>query len=295
MRTVTLTATLLASSVTSFIHAAPQSGNLVQQLQATYVPNVLDASGIKVAQAGSILVVQLDTIQANPRGKLTQAFANSFVDGQIQAPAGLRSRIPFGGGPRPSMGTARALAIGEKVYLLKTEVKDNNVVFVVQSCGTCNPKAVDPAHQPYRAEVDFRFIKGALAATDFKSVQGVIEQVFKFPDAEANTDTGAAAGGAPAAPAAPAAPGRATRQAQPQAEPPAPPQPEAPQKFADIPPPPAPPAPVATKKIALGQTTDEVKATFGEPEQIVELGTKVIYKYKDLKVTFLKGKVTDVE
>jgi hypothetical protein len=158
---------------------------------------------------------------------------------------------------------------------LRTEVKDNNIVFVVQSCGTCNPKAVDPGHQPYRAEVDFKFIKGALAATDFKSVQGVIEQVFKFPDAEAETT--AAAGGAP--PADPPAP--------------PPPQPEAPQKFVEPPPPPPPPA--APKKIGLGQTPDEVKATFGEPEQIIELGPKVIYKYKDLKVTFLKGKVSDIE
>ena len=218
MRTVTLTAILLASSLTSSIHAAPQSGNLVQQLQSTYVPNVMDASGIKVAQAGSILAVQVEGVQANPRGKLTQPFANGFVDGQIQVKGGIGSKMPFGA--RPSMGVARVLAAGEKVYLLKTEVKDNNIVFVVQSCGTCNPKAVDPAHQPYRAEVDFRFIKGALAATDFKSVQGVIEQVFKFADAEASTDASAGAGAAP--PAAPA-PGRAARPqpAQPQPEPPA--------------------------------------------------------------------------
>jgi hypothetical protein len=288
VRTTTLTAILLASSLTSLIHAAPQSGNLVQQLQSTYIPNVLDASGIKVAQVGSILVVQLDTVQANPRGRLSQAFANSFVDGQIQAKAGLTSKIPFGVGARPSMGTPRALAVGEKVYLLKTEVKDNNIVFVVQSCGTCNPKAVDPGHQPYRAEVDFKFIKGALAATDFKSVQGVIEQVFKFPDAEAETT--AAAGGAPPAPAAP---GPVAPQPQPDPPAPPPPQPEAPQKFVEPPPPPPPPA--APKKIGLGQTPDEVKATFGEPEQIIELGPKVIYKYKDLKVTFLKGKVSDIE
>jgi hypothetical protein len=295
MRTITLTAILLASSLTSLIHAAPQGGNLVQQLQSTYIPNVLDASGIKVAQAGSILVVQLDGVQANPRGRLSQPFANSFADGQIQMKGGLGTRIPFGG-PRPSMGTPRTLASGEKVYLLKTEVKDNNIIFVVQSCGTCNPKSVDPAHQPYRAEVDFKFIKGALAGTDFKSVQGVIEQVFKFQEAEADTGTGAGtgaeAGGAPP-PAAAAAPRnnkpRAEPTPQPQPEPEAPPA----QKFADIPPPPAPPA--APKKIALGQTLDEVKANFGDPEQILDLGTKVIYKYKDLKVTFLKGKVTDVE
>ena len=279
MRTIIFSVILLVSFV---ILAAPQSGNLVQQLQSTYVPNVLDGSGLKVAQAGAILVVQLDGIQANPRGRLSQPFANSFSDGQIQAN---KRKLPGFGVPT-SIGTPRTLAVGEKVYLLKTEVKDNDIVFLVQSCGTCNPKAVDPAHQPYRAEVNFKFIKGALAATDFKSVQGVIEQVFKFPDGDAGAGTATASGGAPAAPAAPG------NGPQTQADPPPPPPDPAP-KFADIPPPPPPPA--APRKISLGQSIDDVKTTFGDPEQIVELGPKVIYKYKDMKVTFLKGKVTDVE
>jgi hypothetical protein len=248
----------------------------------------MDASGIKVAQPGSILAVQVEGVQANPRGRLSQPFANSFADGQIQAKTGLSSKIPFGG-PRPSVGVARALAVGEKVYLLKTEVKDNNIVFVVQSCGTCNPKAVDPAHTPYRAEVDFKFIKGALAATDFKSVQNVIEQVFKFADAQAgaNTNTSAVTGGGQSAGAVPA---------QPEPAPAAAAQPAQARTYVEPPPPPPPPQdPAPPKKIAPGQTVDEVKAMFGEPEQITEFGAKLIYKYKDLKVTFLKGKVTDVE
>jgi hypothetical protein len=264
-------------------YAAPQSGNLVQHLQSTYVPNVMDASGIKVAQPGSILVVQVEGIQANPRGRLSAAFANAYVDGQIQ----VNKRKTLGIGVPSSLSTARSLAVGEKLYLLKTEVKDSDIVFLVQSCGTCNPKAVDPAHQPFRAEVSFKFIKGALAATDFKSVQSVIEQVFKFPDS--NTDTAAAGGAAPTEPAAPA-----QAPAQPNPPPPPPPsEPEATPKFADIPPPPPPPA--APRKISLGQSLDEVKTNFGEPVDIYELGDKVIYKYKNIKVTFLKGKVTDVE
>jgi hypothetical protein len=33
----------------------------------------------------------------------------------------------------------------------------------------------------------------------------------------------------------------------------------------------------------------------GQPEKKVDLGTKQIQVYKDLKVTFLNGKVADVE
>ena len=36
-------------------------------------------------------------------------------------------------------------------------------------------------------------------------------------------------------------------------------------------------------------------AALGQPEKIVDLGAKKIYVYKDLKITFLKGKVSDVE
>jgi len=38
-----------------------------------------------------------------------------------------------------------------------------------------------------------------------------------------------------------------------------------------------------------------VKAALGPPEKIVNLGAKQIYVYKDLKVTFVNGKVSDVQ
>jgi hypothetical protein len=55
----------------------------------------------------------------------------------------------------------------------------------------------------------------------------------------------------------------------------------------------APPAEPQT--IQLGQTNAEVEAALGKPEKIVNLGPKQIYVYKDLKVTFMKGKVSDVQ
>jgi hypothetical protein len=47
--------------------------------------------------------------------------------------------------------------------------------------------------------------------------------------------------------------------------------------------------------IQLGQTCDQVRATLGQPEKIVNLGAKQIYIYKDLKVTFVSEKVSDVQ
>jgi hypothetical protein len=54
-----------------------------------------------------------------------------------------------------------------------------------------------------------------------------------------------------------------------------------------------PAAPPAT--ISLGQSIEEVTGIMGQPKSIVELGAKKIYVYKDMKITFNGGKVTDVQ
>jgi hypothetical protein len=59
---------------------------------------------------------------------------------------------------------------------------------------------------------------------------------------------------------------------------------------------PAESAPQATPKtIAIGQTKDEVVGLFGQPQKIANLGSKEIYYYPDMKVTFVNGKVSNVE
>ena len=47
--------------------------------------------------------------------------------------------------------------------------------------------------------------------------------------------------------------------------------------------------------IDVGQTIDQVGAALGTPLKIVDLGAKKIYVYKDMKVTFKDGKVSDVQ
>jgi hypothetical protein len=57
----------------------------------------------------------------------------------------------------------------------------------------------------------------------------------------------------------------------------------------------APAAAAPTKTIAVGQTRDEVIANFGVPTKVVQLGAKEIDFFSDMKVTFIKNKVTNVE
>ena len=51
----------------------------------------------------------------------------------------------------------------------------------------------------------------------------------------------------------------------------------------------------APPTLSLGMGVNEVKAIQGEPDKVVDLGTKKIYVYKDLKITFVDGKVSDIQ
>ena len=79
------------------------------------------------------------------------------------------------------------------------------------------------------------------------------------------------------------------RPAPPAAAPPPPPAP-----MPEIAPPP-PPADTPPPTIALGQIEDQVTAILGQPLKAARLGAKVIFYYKDMKVTFTNGKVSNVE
>jgi hypothetical protein len=53
--------------------------------------------------------------------------------------------------------------------------------------------------------------------------------------------------------------------------------------------------PPETQTIEPGQSIAQVTVAWGSPQKIAKLGNKQIYYYKDLKVIFVNGKVTDVQ
>jgi hypothetical protein len=59
--------------------------------------------------------------------------------------------------------------------------------------------------------------------------------------------------------------------------------------------PPPPPTDAPPPTIELGQSKDQVTAGFGQPLRVANLGAKSIFYYKDMKVTFMDGKVSNVE
>ncbi len=50
-----------------------------------------------------------------------------------------------------------------------------------------------------------------------------------------------------------------------------------------------------TKTLELGQTVEQIEAILGKPITVAKLGTKTIYTYKDMKIVFTDGKVSDVQ
>ena len=63
-----------------------------------------------------------------------------------------------------------------------------------------------------------------------------------------------------------------------------------------VPAPPVEPAPPATPvTIQMGDSPDKVVAAMGQPERIAKVANKEIYFYKDMKITFVNGIVSDIQ
>ena len=285
---LSLAAAFLATPWLAAQDSAP-NGNLAQQLQAAYQPTVMDASGIKVAQPGTILVVKKEGIQANP--PKIGYYGNDYADGKVNAGA-LSSAVDsvkdrakgILGNPLGRKVDRRvdsvALAVDDKVYLTKMEIKPASIDFYIQSCGSCDPAAADPAHHPHLAKVSVKLVSGFINKTDFNHLQQSIGEIFAVPDGggeeaqdqpQPQPQEDAAVQPAPA--------GQESAPAQP------------PERFADIAPPEPPPA--EPPHIQRGQSPEQVAAMLGNPRKIVDLDDKQIYIYKDLKVTFVKEKVVN--
>ena len=52
---------------------------------------------------------------------------------------------------------------------------------------------------------------------------------------------------------------------------------------------------VPPKSIGLGNTPYEAQSIMGQPDKIIDLGARVIHVYKDMKIIYDDGKVSDVQ
>jgi hypothetical protein len=66
-------------------------------------------------------------------------------------------------------------------------------------------------------------------------------------------------------------------------------------RLPDLAPPPPPVQEAPPTVVSFGLSIDQVVGLLGQPREILDAGSKKIYLYKDLKVTFVDGKVTDAQ
>ena len=239
--------------------------SLQEQLSAQYKPVKMgsDSSGYSVVEPGTLLAVQKGGILGVPYSD-TSVLSTKYEGGTVHSPSNLLSKgIGFGMKRFGKEQTTHLFQVGDKVYPSKIEVNPAKdiVVLTIVACDTCN-KTDPPTYN--KAQVIFQFPKGTLGKASAGDVEETMGQLLSISE-DTPQDQGGQQGGQ-AAQAGQDQP--AGQQPQQQAEP---------------------------QTIEKGQTIDEVQAALGKPEKIVNLGSKQLYVYKDLKVTFVNGKVTDVQ
>ena len=267
---------LLAAMIFPMALASGQAATLQDELTKTYklVKIGSDTSGYSVVEEGTVLAIQKGGILAVPYSDSSD-FKTKYQDGQIKSPGGLSVL-----GRKSIMGRfgkeqqTHLFAKGDKVYPTKIDVNvgKDSVTMGIVACDTCN-KTDPPTYN--KAEVVFEFPKGSLANATPDSVQKVIAQVFTVSKDDSKEDKGNQQGDAKGGDQQQ---GDQQQGAQDQGQ-----QQGGDQQQAE---------PVSIEK---GMTTDDVVAAMGQPEKKVTLGAKQIFYYKDMKVIFLNGKVSDVQ
>jgi len=256
--------------------------SLQDQLAAQYtlVKMGADSNGAAVVEAGTILNIKKGGILSVPYGDAS--VASRYQDGAVHSPSALM--MGARGGIMGKFGKQQTTAlfqVGTKVYPFKISVNlpKDQVLMSIVACDSCNNTSPTTF---YKADVVFQFAKGTLATANPSTVEDTISGLLVIDDSANNNDQGNNGGNGNGNDQGGNNQGGNNQggnqgggggggQAQQQA-PPAEPQ-----------------------QIEKGQTPDQVKAAIGNPDKIVNLGTKQIYVYKDIKVTFLNGKVSDVQ
>lgn len=229
---------------------------LEQKLNSQFKLTSINAEG-DIATAGSVLVLQKDDLQmCSTAAKVPPT--NTYKGGKISFGFGASLAWVAVAGDISQI-PQRKFVKGEKFWVKNFDVQEDGVLFQFYS---------DPINDiRYYGKLKFPYPKHTMPPAD-EMMKTIAEAITVQPDENA---------GAQPAPASP-----------PQTQQPV---------MAPIPPPPPPPdaPPPAPKTISLGMTKDAVVAILGQPQKIVNLGTKEIDYYPDMKVIFVHNKVTDVQ
>lgn len=257
--------------------ANAQAPTLQEQLAAQYkiVKMGSDTSGYSVVDPGTLLAIQKGGILAVPYSDKT-VLTTKYEGGAVHSPSGMmvtgRQKLFGHFSQTAAQGqTTHLFQSGDKVYPTKIDVnvEKDTVALGIVACDQCN-KTDPPTYN--KAQVLFQFPKGSLAKASAGDVEDTIGQLLSISDDSDSQSGDQQQGGQQQAGQQQGGQGpqggQQPQQQQQQAEP---------------------------ETIQMGMTIAQVQNALGTPAKVVNLGAKQIYVYKDLKVTFLGGKVVDVQ
>ncbi len=232
----------------------------VAALEKKYAVTETTADNAQITKDGTTMTMKCAGIYSIPSNIMMKP-DNKVVDGKVQPPN------TFAKYTLVKMG-AHVLQTGDKVYITKLESKSeqggDTLKFTVLTTDDLDVAGSD-AKKKYTAYVSFKFPKGYLDETPPEQIEQTVESVLAPEEAAAS---------------------------EPQQPAPAPAKPQVTAAVAPVPP--APPAgPPAT--ITIGESSTEVLKAMGMPQQMVDLGKKKTYIYKNMKIVFVDDKVSDVQ
>jgi hypothetical protein len=275
---VALTALMAGMSVVAAADEQGSKAAIEKKLESEYALTKTTADRTDIVTAGSVVVLQKDKLLMVAASSSANPCPNTYKDGKLTPNSGCKTgevlrRIPGFGSHIPGADKAPATRIfvsGEKFWVTKINVKDTDKGLAVVMDFFSD--AINDVR--YRGSLTIPFKEGA--PTPDEAVKLVREVVTVAPSDDAKGEEkpepsqsqGGQQSPANAAEGAPAA----------------------------IAPPPPPADDIAaTPTVSLGQTPEQVVAILGQPLRKDKAGTRDMYFYKDMKVTFLNGKVKDIQ
>jgi hypothetical protein len=255
----------LATLVTCSHAQSPDAIAATQQaFDKQFPPTKFSADKNDIVTAGAVLVLKKDglmtyiaTVAAPPR--------NTYKNGKFSIGFGDAMKVDMTDGLGREGGAQgipkKTLVAGQKFWLMQTIVQKDKIWFEV---------VTDPYDDGrYFAAIKIDFPKGPMPSTD--DLMKMVGDMMALD--------------------APPPPAQQQQVAV------TPPPPEPPVALAPIAPPPPPPDQAAAPPptISLGEKRDDVIAAVGAPTRVAKVGTKEILYYKDMKVTLVAGKVSDVQ
>lgn len=264
--------------------------SIEKKLTAEYALTKTTDDKTDIVTAGSVLVLQKDKLVMVTADASANQCPNSYKDGRLQQGGACKAnetlkKIPLFGRTIPGQDkvpNTRTFVTGEKFWLTKIDVRDTGKDKAILL--EFYTDAINDVR--YRGSLTIPY-KGGLPSPD--DALKTVEEVIKVAPSEDAKDEKQKGGGQQEAGQQQAAPAQSEAPPAAPAEPPTPAE-AAPPAIEAPPPPPAEPV-----TVAVGQSTDQVVAALGQPVKKAKVGTKEIYYYKDLKVTFVNGKVKDVD